>query len=103
MSKTKRSKPIRYYSANRRKVYARGDEIDALTLFELFGWTCIICRQPIDRRKRCPDWRAATIEHIIPLAHGGTHTWDNVGPAHYKCNLDKGECIDAFKTSSPLV
>ena len=90
MSRTRRRKPIRYYSPKRRKVYALGDDIDALTLFELYGWTCFLCKDPIDRRRRCPDWRAATIEHIIPLAHGGTHTWDNVAPAHYICNQTKG-------------
>ena len=91
MQKASRKKPIRYYSAKRRKTYARGDAIDSLTLFDLFGWTCIICKDPIDRRRRCPDWRAATIEHITPLAKGGTHTWDNVAPAHYKCNMDKAD------------
>lgn len=91
MSRTGRKKPVKYYSAKRRKVYACGDEIDSVTLFELFGWTCIICKEEIDRRRRCPDWRAATVEHIVPLASGGTHTWDNVGPAHYKCNMDKAD------------
>lgn len=91
MSRTKARKPIRYYSAKRRKTYAAGDTIDALTLFDLFGWTCIICMESIDRRRRCPDWRAATIEHIVPLAKGGTHTWDNVAPAHYKCNMQKAD------------
>lgn len=88
MTKTRR-KPIKYYSASRRKVYAHGDDIDAVTLFELFGWTCIICNENIDYRRRCPDWRAATIEHIVPISKGGTHTWDNVAPAHLRCNLDK--------------
>jgi 5-methylcytosine-specific restriction endonuclease McrA len=91
MSSPKRKKPIRYYSAKRRKVYARGDAIDALTLFDLFGWTCIICKDPIDRHRRCPDWHAATVEHITPLAAGGTHTWDNVAPAHYICNMQKAD------------
>lgn len=91
MSKTRRKKPIRYYSPKRRKVYASGDDINALILFELFNWTCYLCEGPIDRHRRCPDWLAATIEHIVPLAHGGTHTWDNVAPAHLKCNLNKGE------------
>jgi len=34
---------------------------------------------------------AATIEHIRPLSHGGTHTWDNVAPAHARCNFEKGD------------
>jgi 5-methylcytosine-specific restriction endonuclease McrA len=81
---------VKYYSPKRRKVYAQGDPIDALTLFELFNWHCYICKKPIDRRRRCPDWKAATIDHFVPLALGGGHTWDNVVPAHLKCNTAKG-------------
>lgn len=89
--KTKKKKPIRYYSPKRRAVYARGDNIDALLLFDLHGWICYLCREKIDKKYRCPDWRAATIEHVVPLASGGTHTWDNVVPAHLKCNLNKSD------------
>lgn len=84
---------IKYYSPKRRAIYAQGDSIDALTVFERDGWICIICKDPIDPKKRCPDWKAATIEHLIPLAHGGTHTWSNVAPAHLICNLRKGDSI----------
>jgi 5-methylcytosine-specific restriction endonuclease McrA len=86
-------KPIKYYSPKRRAVYAMGDVIDALTLFHLFDWHCYLCKKPIDPRKRCPDWRAATIEHVIPLSAGGTHTWDNVVPAHAKCNFTKADSL----------
>jgi 5-methylcytosine-specific restriction endonuclease McrA len=87
----KRRKPIKYYSPKRRAVYAQGDTIDALTLFSLFDWNCYLCKEPIDPRRRCPDWRAATIEHVVPIGAGGTHTWDNVVPAHAKCNFDKAD------------
>ena len=83
-------KRVKYYSANRRKVYANGDAIDALTLFMLHGWTCHLCNKQINPHKRVPDWQAATIDHIKPLAQGGKHTWDNVAPAHLICNLQKG-------------
>lgn len=91
MTRARQKKPIKYYSPKRRAIYAKGDEIDALLLFELFNWTCYLCKDAIDPHRRCPDWRAATIEHIVPLARGGTHTWDNVAPAHYRCNMDKGD------------
>jgi len=91
MSRAGKRKPVRYYSAKRRKVYSNGDQIPALLLFELFNWTCYLCGNPIDRFRRCPDWHAATIEHLVPLAKGGTHTWDNVVPAHYRCNMNKSD------------
>jgi 5-methylcytosine-specific restriction endonuclease McrA len=86
-------KGVKYYSAKRRALYAQGDEIDPLTLFNLHGWTCGICLKPIDRRLRLPNWWAATIEHRVPLAKGGTHTWDNVISAHAKCNFDKADSL----------
>lgn len=37
---------------------------------------------------------AATIEHIVPLSMGGTHTWDNVAASHARCNWERGNSID---------
>lgn len=31
-----------------------------------------------------------SIEHVVPLSRGGTHTWDNVRLAHRICNSIKG-------------
>jgi 5-methylcytosine-specific restriction endonuclease McrA len=31
-----------------------------------------------------------TIDHIIPMAKGGGHIWDNVQVAHAICNSTKG-------------
>lgn len=72
-------------------MYAKGDAIDHLTLFNLHGWICNICKDPIDPDRRMPDLLAATVEHRVPLALGGTHTWDNVAPAHALCNFQKAD------------
>jgi 5-methylcytosine-specific restriction endonuclease McrA len=37
------------------------------------------------------SWWKVTLDHIIPLSKGGTHTWDNVRPAHRRCNELKGD------------
>lgn len=89
----KTRKPVKYYSPKRRAVYARGDEINALVLFTLYDWTCFLCGTKIDPRRRCPDWQAATIDHLTPISQGGTHTWDNVVPAHARCNFDKADLL----------
>ena len=34
-----------------------------------------------------------SIDHVIPLSKGGTHTHDNVRLAHFKCNRDKSDSI----------
>lgn len=71
-------------------------------LYELEHGICYIC----GRKCNWNDYKIRngafivgntypTIEHRIPLARGGTHTWDNVRLACWKCNTDKG-------THSPL-
>lgn len=32
-----------------------------------------------------------SVDHIIPLAKGGPHTWENVQVAHLMCNSEKGD------------
>lgn len=86
-------KKVQYYSPKRRAVYAQGDDIDHLTLFHLHGWICYVCKGEINPRLRFPNYWAATVEHIIPLCKGGTHTWDNVAPAHAKCNFSKSDSL----------
>lgn len=34
-----------------------------------------------------------SIDHIIPVSHGGTHTWDNVELAHRYCNGVKSDKV----------
>ena len=88
-----RNRKIAYYSPKRRAVYARGDDINHLELFERHGWICNICKKDINPRLRMPNYMAATVEHIIPLCKGGTHTWDNVAPAHAICNFTKSDAM----------
>lgn len=92
----------KYYSPKRRKVYAQGDDIDPVTLFDKHDWVCYGCGEEIDRRKRFPSVMAATIEHIVPISKGGTHTWDNVRPAHAICNFRKGDSTEGLDTASGL-
>lgn len=61
----------------RRKVYERD------------GWTCQLCNAEVDRTARAPAPLAPTIDHIVPLARGGTHEPANVQTAHFICNSRK--------------
>ena len=50
----------------------------------------------------CPA-QADTIDHIIPLAKGGTHDWFNLAPACRSCNAKKGtKDLLQFLTERPL-
>lgn len=74
----------------------RCDEYDeTITLdkvFEKYDGVCQICGLVTDKsdivnghiRRMYP-----TVDHIIPLSKGGTHTWGNVQLAHMMCNAGK--------------
>lgn len=67
--------------------------IDKLEVFERDGWVCGICGDPVDSRRTYPDRMSASMDHVIPLALGGQHVWDNVQCTHLHCNIEKGKQV----------
>lgn len=55
------------------------------------GWTCRLCRRPIDPEVAWPDPMSASVDHIVPLSRGGEHSMINVQSAHLGCNSSKGD------------
>ena len=43
-----------------------------------------------DKEKNTVGASYPSIDHIIPIARGGLHAWNNVRLAHFKCNQEKG-------------
>lgn len=80
----------------------RGDLIKHLDIFERDEWICHICNTLIDRTLRGDAWMRATLDHVIPLSKGGTHTYDNVAAAHWKCNMDKGDRLTLGDAASTM-
>lgn len=68
----------------------RGDNIDRIKLFERDGWRCYICGDQTPKeligshRPKAPE-----VDHIIPFAAGGQHTWVNTACACRFCNSKK--------------
>lgn len=63
-------------------------------VYERDHWTCQLCREPVARDQVVPHPQAPTLDHVIPLARGGTHEPANVQLAHYLCNSIKTDRID---------
>lgn len=59
-------------------------------VYERDRWTCRLCGEPVDLTARVPDPLAPTLDHILPLALGGEHSYANAQCAHYRCNHLKG-------------
>ena len=45
-----------------------------------------------DGTQICGDWYPS-IDHVVPLSHGGLHSWSNVKLAHRRCNYKKGDSM----------
>lgn len=80
---------------HRRRATTVGSAADVgITVDELrvrLGDACHYCRQPmIFARGRTYVPLKATLEHVVPISAGGSHTWDNVVLACWRCNLSKG-------------
>ena len=58
-------------------------------IFERDGWVCQLCHEPIDSELRHPDPMAASLDHVVALVNGGTHTRANVQASHLTCNQRK--------------
>lgn len=50
---------------------------------------CCICQTEINLTLPGTDNEGLTLEHMVSLGQGGSHTARNVGPAHRSCNLAK--------------
>lgn len=62
-------------------------------VFKRDNGVCQICGEPCDWNDREYGGCGPTypsIDHIVPFAQGGEHTWDNVQLAHFMCNSTKG-------------
>ena len=61
-------------------------------VFERDDWVCHICGERVDE---APINRlyGASIDHVKPIARGGTHTTDNVKTAHLHCNIKKSDTV----------
>lgn len=71
------------------KYQTQVEPINDKRIFIRDGWICQICRQKVDKKLKYPNPKSASLDHIIPLSKGGTHTHNNVQLAHLKCNMEK--------------
>ncbi len=72
-----------------RKRNATVERFSSAEIYERDGWRCGICGKAVDRRLKAPHHMAASLDHIMPLAVGGSHSRSNVQLAHWICNSRK--------------
>lgn len=79
----------------RRRALERGlhaDRIDPIKVFDRDKWRCHMCgiKTPKELRGSYDD-KAPELDHVVPLAAGGTHTWGNVRCSCRRCNRIKAD------------
>jgi 5-methylcytosine-specific restriction endonuclease McrA len=83
----KRANPLKVaeYEGRRRARtrQSRYEPIEPMRVFDRDGWVCHLCKEPVLRDD-------ASLDHVLPLARGGSHTYDNVATAHVHCNIVRG-------------
>ncbi|WP_253213721.1 HNH endonuclease [Tetragenococcus halophilus] len=78
---------IRYQRARRNGRF--DSDIDIHKLIERDGERCYLCGDKVLFYYHYNDPKYPTIEHVTPIAKGGTHSWDNVKVACRECNTRK--------------
>jgi 5-methylcytosine-specific restriction endonuclease McrA len=79
--------------ARARKRQAFVAPVNRKRIFERDGWRCQLCHRPVVRTAVVPHPRAPVVDHVVPLARGGTHEPANVQCAHFICNSIKSDQV----------
>jgi 5-methylcytosine-specific restriction endonuclease McrA len=76
---------------HRQAVRRSGQTIIPRIVHERDVWHCQMCgRATPERLRGTTNSRAPVVDHRVPIAIGGAHTYDNVQTACWKCNARKG-------------
>ena len=94
----KNNRDLYIAAGRRRRARVRNNEVEVYStqqVLDIYGITCHLCSEEIDlqanRKAGAEGWeRGLHIDHVIPIAVGGSDTLDNVKPSHALCNLSKG-------------
>lgn len=89
---TECAREAQYFQEHTRRVRVLYSPIEKFSRIEIFkrdNWRCQLCGKKVRRRapSRHPD--SPSIDHIVPVAKGGTHSRANVQTVHLKCNFRK--------------
>lgn len=92
----RRNPEYRRLSAHRRRAAKKGQPYTEQQVLEHYGTLCHICGTAIDleapRQNGKVGWeKGLHLDHVMPIALGGSDEIANVRPAHGLCNIRKGK------------
>lgn len=86
----RRQAHYRRKAAIRRGAAAVGRSLTIEQLGERDGWRCHLCRRRVNPALRAPHPQSRSFDHLVPVSRGGTDAPENLGLAHLRCNLSRG-------------
>lgn len=70
------------------------EPVSAFKVFARDGWRCHLCGvRTLKRLRGTTDDRAPELDHIVPLAKGGEHSYRNTACACRRCNIEKSDAM----------
>lgn len=84
-----------YHKRRAQKLGTQVEDLRPIDIYERDIWLCGLCMTPVDPESAWPDPMSPSLDHILPLSRGGTHTYENVQLAHLTCNVSKGNRVAA--------
>lgn len=85
----------RIKTVKRQSRTVKPSRLSADEVVRTYGSKCSICSEEIDMSLARTSRLGLTVDHVIPLSKGGQDTIDNMRPAHWICNVRKGNKTDA--------
>lgn len=65
------------------------DMVEPRIVYNRDKWRCRLCGEKINPALRYPNPMRASLDHVIPISRGGSHTYANTQAAHLQCNVKK--------------
>lgn len=78
--------------SQKRRALKRTTKVEPISEKQVFTrdrGICQHCKKKVDKRFKYPNPMSASLDHIIPLTQGGSHTYANIQLTHLICNLIK--------------
>lgn len=91
MKRKRRENEVR----ERRLIAATVERIRPRVVFKRDNWLCHVCGERCDPESVFPSPMYPTVDHVIPLARGGEHSYANVKCCCFSCNSRKRDLLIA--------
>ena len=92
--KAARSRNRRWRDHVKRASGRHGISFDSVDIFNRDGWKCQLCGCKVRPSSKAHNQQdEATVDHIIPLSRGGSHSEPNCQTACRRCNVAKGATL----------